>query len=243
MIRLFAVPGAARLDAAEYGFFLGIASAPRKARARRFFRREDACRCLIAEALLRHGFAALTGRDMDGASLQTGAYGKPALPGDGPHFNLSHSGDWVICGFAAEEIGVDIEAHHDVHAGLAERFFSPAEQAWLSQVPGADAARKRFFDVWSLKESYIKAFGRGLACPLESFSCLPDGTDGAARLQRADADLPMRHLRLLELHPGYSAALCTVAEASAPDPQILKPAGLAESLRRLEKLIPAGGPG
>jgi 4'-phosphopantetheinyl transferase len=153
---------------------------------------------------------------------------------------LSHSGDWVICGFAAEEIGVDIEAHHSVHAGLAERFFSPAEQTWLSQAPGADAARKRFFDIWSLKESYIKAFGRGLACPLESFSCIPDGSDGAVRLQRLDADLPMRRLRLIEIHPEYSAALCSVAEAPAPDLQILTPAELAGSLRRLERLGPAG---
>ena len=52
-----------------------------------------------------------------------------------------------------------------------ERFFSPREVADLRGLP-ADEQPVVFFDYWTLKESYIKARGLGLALPLRHFSFL-----------------------------------------------------------------------
>ena len=52
---------------------------------------------------------------------------------------------------------------------IAERYFSKQEITELFALP-ADVQRNRFFDYWTLKESYIKAWGQGLAIPLSDFS-------------------------------------------------------------------------
>ncbi len=101
-------------------------------------------------------------------------YGKPLLDEAGGtiKFNLSHSGDWALLGVAGgAEIGVDIERHRrEVQCeSLARHFFSPAEVAALEAVAPGER-REAFFACWSRKEAYIKAVGRALAIPLDSFS-------------------------------------------------------------------------
>ena len=88
------------------------------------------------------------------------------------HFNLSHTDGLIVCAVTHErEIGVDVE---DIKRGgglidIADRYFSPHEVAELHTVPAANQ-ESRFFDYWTLKESYIKARGMGLSIPLGDFS-------------------------------------------------------------------------
>jgi 4'-phosphopantetheinyl transferase len=102
-------------------------------------------------------------------------YGRPEIvaPATAPplRFNVSHTERLIVCLVAAgREIGVDVE---DIgrHAPLdvADRYFSPHEAAELFSRPAA-ARPDRFFDYWTLKESYIKARGLGLQLPLDQFS-------------------------------------------------------------------------
>lgn len=86
-------------------------------------------------------------------------------------FNISHTDGLIACAVTiGREIGVDVEhigrhLHHDV----AGRHFAPSEVDDLRKLPG-DQQRKVFFDYWTLKESYIKARGFGLALPLGDFA-------------------------------------------------------------------------
>lgn len=87
-------------------------------------------------------------------------------------FNLSHTNGLIACGVVlGTDIGVDVEEINRITASLkiAERFFSPQEVQDLSQLP-QHKQKNRFFDYWTLKESYIKAKGMGLALPLNQFS-------------------------------------------------------------------------
>jgi len=87
-------------------------------------------------------------------------------------FNLSNSLSLVTCLVALDlEIGVDVEEadRPGETVSIADRFFSPIEVAELRTVP-PERQRERFFDYWTLKESYIKAKGKGLAIPLEQFT-------------------------------------------------------------------------
>ena len=87
-------------------------------------------------------------------------------------FNISHTKNMIICAVTLEDdIGCDVEntgRSNDVLA-IAERYFSPKESTELFALPEAEQ-RHRFFDYWTLKESYIKAWGLGLAIPLTDFS-------------------------------------------------------------------------
>jgi len=87
-------------------------------------------------------------------------------------FNLSHTKNLIICAVMLnDDIGCDVEnitRSNDV-LGIADRYFSPSEVKELFALP-LEQQRSRFFDYWTLKESYIKAWGLGLAIPLKDFS-------------------------------------------------------------------------
>lgn len=93
----------------------------------------------------------------------------PPLP---LRFNISHTKDLIICAVTlTDDIGCDVEnttRTNDV-LSIADRYFSPSEADELFSLP-KEKQRHRFFDYWTLKESYIKAWGLGLSIPLKDFS-------------------------------------------------------------------------
>lgn len=95
--------------------------------------------------------------------------GKPYLP-DNPklHFNLSHSGAYVCCAVSGEPVGVDIQQITEVKEGMAERFFTEKDKQRLSALSGEEK-KQLFFRMWSIKESYLKLTGKGIAAGLDSF--------------------------------------------------------------------------
>ncbi len=103
-------------------------------------------------------------------------YGRPHIAPEqnsaNLRFNLSHTDGLIACAVVrGREVGVDCE---DIKRGgdlisIADRYFSPSEVADLHTVPPA-RQEFRFFDYWTLKESYIKARGMGLSIPLDQFS-------------------------------------------------------------------------
>ena len=107
--------------------------------------------------------------------FSAGKYGRPQLDpalGLALHFNLSNTEGLIACIVAAEpEIGIDVEWVDPSPPGtdLAERFFSPVEIAGLRDLPPQLQAG-RFYDLWTLKEAYIKARGMGVVLPLDQFS-------------------------------------------------------------------------
>ncbi|MGC3970837.1 MAG: 4'-phosphopantetheinyl transferase superfamily protein [Pirellulales bacterium] len=95
-----------------------------------------------------------------------------ATPAGSLEFNLSHTRGAALVGVVrGAELGVDIEmTERDASClELADRYFSPSEVAALHALP-AEQQRERFFELWTLKEAYIKARGMGLAIPLDQFS-------------------------------------------------------------------------
>ena len=104
-------------------------------------------------------------------SYHVGEHGKPELPKKyGLHFNLSHSGEYAVCAISDHNIGTDIQIHQGERESLAKRFFHPEELEVLNKA--ADPVRC-FYDLWCLKESYIKYTGRGLGAGLNRFSVVP----------------------------------------------------------------------
>jgi 4'-phosphopantetheinyl transferase len=84
-------------------------------------------------------------------------------------FNVSHTRGLVACAVTLEvDVGIDVENIHGAPppVGVAERFFAPAEVAVLRGLRGSEQAAK-FYEYWTLKESYIKALGVGLSMPLD----------------------------------------------------------------------------
>lgn len=156
-----------QLDGEACNALYARASQSRRAKADAFRREVDKRRCLVGEALLRFS---LGGADV---TLLTGEFGKPCLK-DQPevHFNISHSGSWVVLALSDRAVGIDIEQLR-MDPGkekLARRFFTETEQAWIFQ--DDNARGPRFFQIWTAKESFLKYLGTGLSKPLQSFDVL-----------------------------------------------------------------------
>ena len=166
------------------------ASAERKQRADRYRRKEDALRCLAADALLQHALGTAE------YTAATGPFGKPYIKEkDSFCYNLSHSGRWVAIAFGDKEVGIDVEkiCLDAGKASLARRYFTPDEQAYVFDTEAL--APQRFFEVWTGKESYLKYLGTGLHKSLASFSIFS-----------LEPEVQLHHRTL---PGGYSLTLCT----------------------------------
>jgi 4'-phosphopantetheinyl transferase len=104
------------------------------------------------------------------------AYGRPFIadppdPAGRLRFNVSHTDTLVVMVLASGcEVGIDVECtQRPAPLDVAQRFFSRTESADLAGLPPQHQAA-RFWDLWTLKESYIKARGMGLSLPLDAFT-------------------------------------------------------------------------
>lgn len=87
---------------------------------------------------------------------------KPWLPENQDlHFNISHSGDWVVFLFSSSPCGIDIEKiKRDFDfEGMMPSVFHPREIDWIN---GQNDRNRAFFKLWTIKESLLKAQGTGL---------------------------------------------------------------------------------
>lgn len=126
---------------------------------------------IISRAALRSIIPKYTGEQQSQPlSFALGEHGKPSIDNNsaGLQFNLSHSGHYIVIAMARyQDVGVDIEAAkpgRDIDK-IAESYFHPAE--WQTNAGGSD--EQRFYALWTLKEAFIKAEGKGLAIPLTDF--------------------------------------------------------------------------
>ena len=133
----------------------------RRARAERIRSRDGQLHCLGAGALLGQVL------HLDEEKIEIDRFGKPYAPQLERQFNLSHSGGYVVLAVSEGAVGVDVQQLGAVRSGVARRCFTADEQAWAAQ------NEERFFTVWTLKESVVKAVGLGLRLKLNSFSVLP----------------------------------------------------------------------
>lgn len=195
----------------------------KKERIVRFVHKEDAYRSLLADVLLRtilHDQLQL--RD-DEILFGRNEYGKPYLINRNDiFFNISHSGDWVGCAIGQKPIGIDIEYIQPIDLNIAKRFFSPDEYSALQRQPPENRL-DFFYYLWTLKESYIKAVGKGLAIPLNSFTIHTEGD--SALLTGLDQSY---HCKKYDFVKGYKMAVCSSDNCFPSKPMIV------DSLRLLQ---------
>ena len=117
-----------------------------------------------------------------------GEHGKPfftLLPRI--HYNITHSGKYVMCLFAGEEVGIDVQIHKKVNYERILERMVPADM--IREILDADDMEKAFFTQWVLREAYIKWTGEGLSRDLRTIS------------------MDKGNYIMLELEPGYSGAI------------------------------------
>ncbi len=148
----------------------------RKEKVRKFKNRRAAFVSLTAGLLLQETACAKLGIGVDDIIISRGAHGKPCIEGYPKfHYNLSHSGEYVVLVYSDMPVGIDIEQIKDKFQKVAARCFTTSEISYLDNgdfevgINGSSDA-ERFCQIWTMKESYLKLTGQGISVPLNSFS-------------------------------------------------------------------------
>ncbi len=132
----------------------------------RYRRWQDAQLSMMGRLLLKHGFEC-NNEVFAEKDLVFSEYNKPMLKKHPFQFNISHSGNIAICIISdVAEVGVDIEQMKEIE--IEDFKFQMAKKEW-DRLIESDSTTHAFFDYWTQKEAVLKANGKGLSIPLNSF--------------------------------------------------------------------------
>jgi 4'-phosphopantetheinyl transferase len=182
----------------------------------RFHFERDQHRYLVTRALVRIVLSKYCDIDPKDWVFNKGSHGKPVIGNDyanaaGLFFNISHTNGMVIVGVTREpSLGVDVENldRRKPSMGIAESFFASAEVDALRELSDLEQ-QQRFYEYWTLKESYIKAVGLGLSIPLDKFSfSFPTASSIRLRLDNQHEYDNEWHFWQFQPSSGYIAAVC-----------------------------------
>jgi 4'-phosphopantetheinyl transferase len=92
-------------------------------------------------------------------------------------FSISHTNNYIAIAFCEKSIGIDIEKERKSKLEIANRFFHPKEAEYLRNIKDKEEQNKAFTKIWTIKESYVKCIGTGIANNFKSFYIeLPEST-------------------------------------------------------------------
>lgn len=191
---------------------LEFLSSAEKERLARFRSRPAAVEYACGHALLREALSELASVDPPDWRFLVGEHGRPDVDPDQPGLpghlrqlsvNLSHTRGLCLVGLSLRgELGVDTEWRergNDLRR-LARYKFAAAERRWLDEPSEEPEFRRRFFAIWTLKESYVKARGTGISIPLDGFAfhLEPERPPRISFVPDFDPDLERWHFGLLD---------------------------------------------
>lgn len=131
-------------------------------RARRYHAAADYYRFVVGRAALRLLLGAYVGQPPAELRFALGPTSKPLLA-TAPHlhYNVAHSGSWVLIAIAPVEIGIDVEKIDPdfPFQGILATSFSSLEQVFIEQHPAPATA---FYQLWTRKEAFVKATAQGI---------------------------------------------------------------------------------
>lgn len=190
-----------------------LVSAEKQRRLEKMQHLLSAQQTLAADLLARAIICSKFGWKNDAIEFSYNEYGKPALKNKNDfHFNLSHCGNWVVMAVSSDEIGIDIEQVTEMDLTIGESFFSPLEMQQVRNKPVFLQA-DFFFQIWTLKESYLKMSGYGLSADLDSFTIQIKEDSSPLLIKSPPETVFFRQYELPELanqaNDNYKIAVCS----------------------------------
>lgn len=126
-------------------------------------------------------------------------------------FNFSHSGTLVMCAVemsgAQINVGCDVEKVGQLRMAIARNYFCTEEYETILSGETKEQRTELFYRYWVLKESFLKATGKGMALPVNTFSIR---LDDPPVLVRQPAEFPEKYSYREYCLPGapYRMAVC-----------------------------------
>jgi len=170
--------GTNRLDEAFIKKVIPLLPLYRRTKAEAFTKEEDRNLSIAAHILLLYGLER-EGIKLNDLGFEYNSFGKPYFAGDERiQFNLSHSGFGVACAISDEAVGVDIQKTIPVREPMLKRVCSTQE---VMLVMASENPSIEFTKLWTMKESYLKAEGKGISKALAGINFINTGNNTAYR--------------------------------------------------------------
>lgn len=159
------------LNDKEYIKWYSLMNGGKQRRVDRLHFVEDKKRTVSGEMLARKAISEWCGVAQKSINFLLDEYGKPYVKDLPVKFNISHSGNIVVCAVNDSPIGVDIEQIRPIDLKIAKRIFSDKELLYLfGHLPMEQDFNNttdvkiltRFFELWTAKEAYGKCIGVGI---------------------------------------------------------------------------------
>jgi 4'-phosphopantetheinyl transferase len=187
-----------------------LLSADERARARRFAFPRHRAAFVRGRAAVRGILAAYLDVEPAAVRFRYGERGKPELEPRGDlRFNVAHSDELALVAVTrGRDVGVDVErVDRERDRRVARRFFAASEHAAIEALPERERDLA-FLRCWTAKEAYVKALGRGLSLPLDSFEVTVTPPVRLVRpaAEAAAAGIAIRGLDGIDRHVGAVAA-------------------------------------
>lgn len=127
-------------------------------------------------------------------------------------FNFSHSGTCVMCAVCTDggdaQVGCDVEKTGQPRLDVAMRYFCREEYEAIREADTDEEKTELFFRYWVLKESFMKATGKGMALPADSF-CICMGDPPILVRQPAEFPRPYYYREYCIRGFPYKMAVCS----------------------------------
>ncbi len=144
----------------DYEHYYSLMSGKRKIKVDSFRHEEDKKRSICGDMTARKMIANLLSLPEDDIHILTDEKEKPYAENTDVFFNISHSGDYVLCVLTDSPVGADIEKIRKVDDNLVKRVCNPSELVYVFE--DRDQKEIRFFMIWTAKEAYFKCKGTGI---------------------------------------------------------------------------------
>lgn len=203
-------------DDNNFLYLLDLMTYDEVTRANKFVFKSDKISFIISRCLLRVLIARLAKLTPYQVKLKYNSYGKPYLddPGSKLKFNLSHSNEFCIVAINnLSDVGIDIEwmnKNIDINE-IAADHFSNNEVEKLNGFIEEDRILA-FYKIWTRKEAFIKAVGRGLSIPLKSFDVSLDDNTGSITVYDSNDFDNKVNLYNININDEYSSALVNIGK-------------------------------
>lgn len=195
-----------------------LISPEKRNKIQQFVNKQDKIRTLIGEILIRTILVEQLGLENKHLTFEQNPYGKPYLKKHpAVNFNLSHSSNFVVCAFDGQSVGIDIEEVINLdYENIAKNFFTVSELNYIFK-HSPDIRLNKFYEIWTLKESYLKWCGQGLSTRLQSFSIEIDQDENIAVVVDRE---PLKQcvLKRFDLELNYKMALCSLGSGNKKIP-------------------------
>lgn len=149
-----------QLSEGEYEKYYGFMSQAKQERIERYRQADDKKRSVVGEMLARQLIAGWCQVEQSSITFLTKQYGKPYVQDLPVHFNISHSGDMVVCVIDDNPVGIDVEKVRHINLSVVKRVCTEMELEYV--FCSKQDIYKRFFEIWTLKEAYFKCIGTGI---------------------------------------------------------------------------------